>query len=306
MVSSYLFLVREKLNRPVLQLYADTPESSYQWDSTVPNHLLPQIGDTVFLWTERGSLGVSVIENIFTGVQTKSLAQCPNCGLKQVRERSEKTPRFRCSASGCGHKFEFPNWVEVTVTTFATDHSPGWVDLDGRFTAAECRSIGTSQKSQHSIRKIEDSRLKALLTGVQARAMAPLQGRRKTAEGFTTVTVRARIGQGNFRDALRKKFRDVCAVTGEAPQESLEAAHLYSYAKLGEHHESGGLLLRRDIHRLFDRGLIRIDPKNLTVHLDDAVKQFSMYRELEGTNVKVDLSAGHIKWLALHWAQFGG
>ena len=49
-----------------------------------------------------------------------------------------------------------------------------------------------------------------------------------------------------------------CAISGEKTLPILDAAHIRSYASGGEHEVSNGLLLRTDIHKLFDRGYVTI------------------------------------------------
>lgn len=51
-----------------------------------------------------------------------------------------------------------------------------------------------------------------------------------------------------------------CAVTGEKTLPVLEAAHIQSHAADGPNRTSNGLLLRADIHRLFDDGYVTVDP----------------------------------------------
>jgi putative restriction endonuclease len=72
--------------------------------------------------------------------------------------------------------------------------------------------------------------------------------------------VRPRMGQGHFKRAVGAAYRHRCAVTGSATYPSLEAAHFRPFADGGEHAVSNGLLLRTDVHRLYDRGYISIDP----------------------------------------------
>lgn len=79
--------------------------------------------------------------------------------------------------------------------------------------------------------------------------------------GHRQARVRVRVGQGGFRQRLLATQGPVCAFTGPGPAAALEAAHLYSYAAVGQHHDDGGLLLRRDVHRLFDQGDIAVDPR---------------------------------------------
>jgi putative restriction endonuclease len=51
-----------------------------------------------------------------------------------------------------------------------------------------------------------------------------------------------------------------CAVTGEHSLPALEAAHIKPYGEGGEHEVTNGLLLRSDIHRLFDAGYVGVTP----------------------------------------------
>ncbi len=69
----------------------------------------------------------------------------------------------------------------------------------------------------------------------------------------------ARQGQGKFRGGLLRAYDSTCAVTGCVEEEVLEAAHIKPH--LGPHTNSvtNGLLLRADIHTLFDRSLLSFD-----------------------------------------------
>lgn len=62
----------------------------------------------------------------------------------------------------------------------------------------------------------------------------------------------ARLGQGTFRVLVTEAYDRRCAVTGERTLPVLEAAHIKSYAHEGPHLVSNGLLLRADLHKLFD------------------------------------------------------
>ena len=72
--------------------------------------------------------------------------------------------------------------------------------------------------------------------------------------------VKPRLGQGAFRVAVTDAYARCCAVTGEHSLPALEAAHIRPFAKTGSHEISNGLLLRSDIHRLFDLGYVTISP----------------------------------------------
>ena len=72
--------------------------------------------------------------------------------------------------------------------------------------------------------------------------------------------VRPRLGQGGFRILVTDTYNRRCAITGERTLPALEAAHIRPYGEGGEHDARNGLLLRRDIHSLFDAGYVTMIP----------------------------------------------
>ncbi len=72
--------------------------------------------------------------------------------------------------------------------------------------------------------------------------------------------VAPRRGQKTFQLAVIAAYDRACAVSGEHSLPVLEAAHIRPYAEDGSHETSNGLLLRSDIHRLFDRGFVTVTP----------------------------------------------
>lgn len=74
-----------------------------------------------------------------------------------------------------------------------------------------------------------------------------------------------RRGQSKFRSSLLKAYNGKCAITGTDAREVLEAAHIVAYKGSPTNRISNGLLLRADIHTLFDLRLIAIDTATMTV-----------------------------------------
>jgi putative restriction endonuclease len=72
--------------------------------------------------------------------------------------------------------------------------------------------------------------------------------------------VRPRLGQGAFRMTVTDAYQRRCAITGERTLPALEAAHIRPFAEGGSHQPTNGLLLRRDIHSLFDAGYVTVTP----------------------------------------------
>jgi hypothetical protein len=102
-----------------------------------------------------------------------------------------------------------------------------------------------------------------------------------------------RRGQPKFREALVEAYDGRCAVTGCSEVEALEAAHIVPCAQNGEDRIRNGLLLRADIHTLFDLNLIRIDPER-RVELAPEIASGS-YRKYEGQTLKEDHVVLHLR-----------
>jgi putative restriction endonuclease len=102
----------------------------------------------------------------------------------------------------------------------------------------------------------EDGRL--LWGSVQDRMARQLQGLAEGERFGEPVLIRPRLGQGTFRVKVTDNYERRCAVTGEKTLPILDAAHIHSYREGGPHSPDNGLLLRTDIHRLFDLGYVTV------------------------------------------------
>jgi putative restriction endonuclease len=94
------------------------------------------------------------------------------------------------------------------------------------------------------------------LAAEDAAQWAAVEGPRYGAE----QVIRPRLGQGTFRVAVTQAYHGACAVSGEHSLPVLDVAHIQGYADGGPHDVRNGLLLRADIHRLFDRGYVTVTP----------------------------------------------
>jgi putative restriction endonuclease len=103
------------------------------------------------------------------------------------------------------------------------------------------------------------------------------------------VLVWPRLGQGTFRIAVMDAYGRSCAVTTEHSLPVLEAAHIRPYADGGPHEVANGLLLRTDIHRLFDAGYVTVSPEdlrfNVSRRLKDDYENGRTYYALHGAEI---------------------
>ena len=100
---------------------------------------------------------------------------------------------------------------------------------------------------------------------------------------------RIRKGQPKFRRNLLKLYSSKCVITNCAIKEVLEAAHIIRHSISGINHSSNGLLLRSDIHSLFDSNKIRINPDDYTVEVDENLRS-SDYWQYNGKKINQGLN----------------
>lgn len=104
----------------------------------------------------------------------------------------------------------------------------------------------------------------------------------------TPRPVRPRLGQGAFRALVTDTYEYRCAVTGGKILPVLEAAHIRPVAAQGTHDVRNGVLLRSDVHTLFDRGYVTITPDGrfrASPRLKDEFDNGEAYRSLDGRSV---------------------
>jgi putative restriction endonuclease len=119
----------------------------------------------------------------------------------------------------------------------------------------------------------------------------PFVGRVSIPEGWGEPTlIRPRLGQGAFRIVVTDNYQRRCAVTGERTLPALDAAHIRPYAEEGVHEPTNGLLLRRDIHSLFDRGYVTVTPTRhfeVSRRIRDEFENGRDYYAMHGRLIKV-------------------
>jgi hypothetical protein len=95
-----------------------------------------------------------------------------------------------------------------------------------------------------------------------------------------------RQGQSKFRNKLLKAYRGRCAISGCRVLNVLEAAHIKGYHGPKSDHTSNGLLLRTDLHTLFDLHLITMDPETWDVLISPELKG-SVYEKFAGKKLRL-------------------
>ena len=107
---------------------------------------------------------------------------------------------------------------------------------------------------------------------------------------YSESLVKHRLGQGAFRVGVVDAYGGRCAVTGEKTLPVLEAAHIKPYAKEGPHEIDNGILLRSDLHILFDDGYITVDDDyriNISHRLHEDYGNGKRYYDYQGEQLLV-------------------
>ena len=161
-------------------------------------------------------------------------------------------------------------------------HSPAV--LDYLMTPASTSEEDAVAKGPARLTNAESMEALRAQVEVQVEAFNPLDeqdGRRRVLGSLVN-----RQGQLAFRKELLQAYDGRCAITGWAVADVLEAAHIIPFR--GEHtnHVTNGLLLRSDLHALFDLHLLQIDPETQSIIIDDRLKS-SPYGEMHGTKLRV-------------------
>ncbi|PIE53426.1 restriction endonuclease [Candidatus Fermentibacteria bacterium] len=107
------------------------------------------------------------------------------------------------------------------------------------------------------------------------------------------VLVKPRLGQGGFRVLVTDSYQRRCAFSGEKTLPALDAAHIKPYTIGHDHSVSNGILLRKDIHALFDRGYITVSPDyriEVSRRIKEEFENGRDYYKFHGTEMRLPVT----------------
>jgi ribosomal protein L37AE/L43A len=268
------------------QGYDDDPSRVYRYDSDVANHKQLAAGDLVLIRNRSGLLGVATIETIKTASRTKNRQRCPKCDTVDLKRRKTIQPEWRCDK---GHTFSEPAIETIEIKGYEARFENTYVATPDAVPASELKLAAMRRNDQLSIEELNIGALETRLTAfpgsrtvlarfAQTRTAGPHDSTRVEHKPDSTLAlsmfdtreqvlraIKVRRGQFQFRERLLKRYENKCAVSGCTLLDILEAAHVWPYRGEGDNHPENGLLLRADLHTLFDLDLMAIDPASYRV-----------------------------------------
>lgn len=177
-------------------------------------------------------------------------------GVRSLAEMRERIAHYRREPLGPGQDPIIGNLILQEPFFFRRD---AWLPCPRDF------SLNTVQGKSYDL---DTGTGRELWAALEERLFSPslLIGASGVAEGPASrlfsdpVLAKRRLGQGAFRIAVTDTYERRCAITNEHTLPVLEAAHIRPVSEGGVHSVTNGLLLRSDVHTLFDRGYVTVGP----------------------------------------------
>lgn len=272
--------------------YHDDSSVFYRYDSFVANHKKVKQGDIVIITNRDKLLGISVINLLKSHPIQKKRNKCTHidCNSKKILLRKTIKPEWRCDN---GHEFDTPRVVFEPAIEFIANYSDDYKKVTN-ISMEKLISETPRYNGQMSIQEVNLAWAAEILGSHPAQylSMDATEAENDIPElldedqrALVERQIRQRRGQKKFRDNLLKS-NPVCAVTGCALTDILEAAHIDSYRNNTHNDIGNGILLRSDMHTLFDLNLCAINPKTNTIHFSK--KSLSNgYDKFEGVELKI-------------------
>jgi putative restriction endonuclease len=262
--------------------YEEDFRTLYRFDSDVQNHKQVRRGSIMLIRNQDKLLGAARIADVTASAGTKTYRRCPECKTTSHIERTTKSPRFRCKNK---HEFDELQIDVDTCTnyeaTFGASFQPARAEISMQALRGACPNYADQVSIQrlqlnllgHSLREAIPDLGTLLDPSIELKPLdvsPPEEPFTPSDEDRREVILRQlkqRRGQAKFRKGLIDRYGGKCLVSGCEFVFIVEAAHISPYRGEDDNHPQNGLLLRPDLHTLFDLDLLGIDPDTLEVHI---------------------------------------
>jgi len=193
-------------------------------------------------------------------------------GVRSLSEMRNRIAKYRHSSIG---PTENPNIGCILLAEPFFFREAEWIPIPLDFSLNIVQGKGYNSKDGASGQKLWETVTERLSIGVGANLDAgPATIAAAESDRYgEPMLVRPRLGQGTFRVIVTDTYERRCAITGERTLPVLEAAHIKPYASGGPHEPENGLLLRSDLHTLFDQGYMTVDADQLKVVVSPRIRE---------------------------------
>jgi putative restriction endonuclease len=319
-MSSKLWIFKSKGNETSFggnNGYADVPTSYYLYDNTVKNYNKVQVNDNIIVVNKKYILGYAKITSIvLKSAVPKIRYRCPKCNTQEHSKRKNRQPKYRCR-----NKHEFDTAIEqnIVVDEFVANYASTFIPAEPGTKISELNSFYLNRNKYYSIQSADVSFLElvpALNSTVRAISTAPNNKfSNKDISPYVPSSqddrerkfklLNGRQGQNEFRNNLISVYGSYCMITGINVVNVIEASHICPYRGEKDNHILNGLLLRADLHKLFDSDLLGINPESLEVEIHPLIGEtkYKKYQSQKLTMPNIDILPS-IAALSIRWKIF--
>jgi len=297
------------------------PSAGYAFGDHTPHHRHVAVNDIFFIRSQTQLLAIARVQRIETGSAEKSVQRCPTCGTGQLGYRSTRTNSYRCLY---GHEFSQPVASTREGTEYKAAFGLDYIEVSARIEAAELRPFELTNSRQLSLRPCDLDGLiryiarrdrnaeQVIKSWLSERALALSDEDADLAEPGDVLDEREhrnlgillRRGRKMFRDELIRRYGACCMISGCTTVALIEAAYIQPESAPKFNNPTNGLLLRSDLHTLFDLNLVGIDPMRLAIAIHPDLLD-SEYKSLDGAALRIANGRGpNRRALATRWERF--
>ena len=201
-------------------------------------------------------------------------------GTRSLPEMSKRIAKYR--RAGPNDQSDFSIGCKIlTQPTFFDDRD--WIPVPASWSPriVDYKTYDTADSEGRHLWEVVTARMKRPME-IDAGHPGPHLGKPQL--------IRPRLGQGAFRVVVTDSYERRCAVTRERTLPVLQAAHIRPFSDGGRHEPRNGLLLRSDIHQLFDRGYVTVTPElrfEVSPRIREEFENGKDYYSLTGKRISV-------------------
>ncbi|HWZ15426.1 MAG TPA: HNH endonuclease signature motif containing protein [Mucilaginibacter sp.] len=296
--------------------YADELESHYVYDTTVKNHDKIKPGDFIVIADKKYIKGIATVEDISVVSNIpKKRYRCPECGTQEHYMRKSVSPRYKCRKK---HEFDIPDEEDILVDEFKAVYTSTFVRSAPKTSVKLLDSYYINRNIYYSIQQAKVDILDDLYpdyikttasrpeigTAVIKTPVSPYLPSVTDSREYKMLKSYIRPKQNKFRNELIKTYGAYCMLSDCTVPLAMEASHICPYRGIKDNHIANGILLRRDLHTLFDADLLGIEPETLQVFISPLLKH-TVYEEYNGRFLTVSHGLRpSMEALAIRWSVF--
>lgn len=299
--------------------YPDQIESHYVFDNHVKNFDKIRPGDLIVIVGKKNIEGFAKVEriDIEKGVHRKRF-RCPICNTQEHYPRKKLLPKYKCRNK---HFFDEPSIEDIIVDQYTAEYGSTFISAPPGSSTQLLSGFYINRNLYYSIQPATSDfidrsfpaiahELDGFKNGKKGNKLrtdsnlptTPYSPGPEDTRSVKTSRRVTRKGQQKFRENLFKIYGTVCMLSGCRVAEAIEASHIIPYRGENDNHQANGLLLRRDLHALFDADLLGIEPVTLriTVHPHLSGSEYARFKgeklNLDRTDFQPSIEALKFRW----------